>query len=60
MKTIKVDHLTAAHAQAAISNYLKGLEAQHKKAADKKDKINCIRLIEEIDGLRNMLAALDE
>jgi len=59
MKTIKIDNLTAAHAHNAIKNYLKGLESQHSKAKDKGDKINSLRLIEEIDGLNNLLESLN-
>ena len=58
MKTIKLDNLTAAHTHAALSVYIKGLESQHKKAMDKGDKINTLRLVEEIDAINNLMESL--
>ncbi len=58
MKTIKLDNLTAAHTHAALSVYIKGLESKRKKAIALSDKINTLRLNEEIDAINNLMESL--
>ena len=59
MKTIKLDNLAAAHTHAALVAYIKGLQGQLKKAHEKGDTINSLRLNSEIDSLEGVLNNLD-